>query len=87
MPYVDKVTKRKVGVDFLRRKEDIFISTAGELNYIITKFLKIYMRDRVKNYTLFNEVMGVLGSATAEFYRRVMVPYEDKKIEDNGDVY
>lgn len=30
---------------------------------------------------------GVLRCAQLEFYRRVLVPYEDKKRKQNGDVY
>ena len=30
------------------------------------------------------EVLGVLQCVSYEFYRRAVVPYEDKKIEQNG---
>jgi hypothetical protein len=30
---------------------------------------------------------GVIENVKTEFYRRVAVPYEDKKIADNGDVF
>ena len=39
------------------------------------------------NYQTCNDVMGALEGAKAEFYRRVVGPYEDQKIEENGDVY
>lgn len=32
-------------------------------------------------------LVGCIGCAKAEFYRRVVAPYEDKNIEENGDVY
>jgi len=31
--------------------------------------------------------VGVLECAKMELYRRVAAPYEDKKKEENGDVY
>jgi len=31
--------------------------------------------------------MGALEGAKLEFYRRVVVPYEEKKMKENGDVY
>lgn len=34
-----------------------------------------------------NSGIGALEAAKLEFYRRVVAPYEDKKIFDNGDVY
>ena len=33
------------------------------------------------------DVKGAISGATLEFYRRVAVPYEESKIEKNGDVY
>jgi len=32
-------------------------------------------------------VIGALEACKLEFYRRAVVPYEDKKIKENGDVY
>ena len=61
--------------------------TAGELNYQITCLINLYMEDKVKNYACFNAVVGALESCKLEFYRRVVAPYENTKIEENGDVY
>ncbi len=55
----------------------------GNLNYVITKLLKhIYPT----KYFHLNRALGVLTSVTHEHYRRVVAPYEDKKINENGDV-
>ena len=59
----------------------------GELNYCVTKMLNRYVREQGLSYGIINEVMGVMGSAAAEFYRRVAAPYEETKIIENGDVY
>ena len=60
----------------------------GELNYCITDMAIAYLRrNGPVNYRLLNEIMGVMGSAQQEFYRRVVVPYEDSKKIENGDVY
>ena len=59
---------------------------AGELNYLITIFIKEYFESH-SNYQGINDIMGALEGAKAEFYRRVAVPYEDQKILENGDVY
>ena len=61
----------------------------GWLNFQITKLCDDYLKheDRGKNYGNINEVIGVLECAKLEFYRRVAAPYEDTKIEANGDVY
>lgn len=34
-----------------------------------------------------DDIIGALGNAKDEFYRRVAVPYETYKIKENGDVY
>ena len=55
----------------------------GELNYVVTKTLKeIY----IKRYFHLNRAIGVLESIKQEFYRRVVAPYEDVKINESGDV-
>ncbi|MBU0792125.1 MAG: hypothetical protein KKC55_16885 [Gammaproteobacteria bacterium] len=38
------------------------------------------------NFETRSNALKVLESAKLEYYRRVMVPYEDKKIIENGDV-
>jgi hypothetical protein len=58
-------------------------SIDGELNYIITRILK---ESYPLRYFNLNRAMGVLECCKLEFYRRVAAPYEDTKIEQNGDV-
>lgn len=55
----------------------------GALNYAVTKILKDLYEPKYFNY---NRAMGVLSSIQAEWYRRDVGPYEDKKIIANGDV-
>jgi len=56
----------------------------GELNYIITKIL---LKTEPKSYADYNALIGVLECVKLEFYARAVRPYEDKKCEENGDVY
>ena len=58
-------------------------SMDGELNYIITRILKEVYPLRYFNI---NRAIGVLECCKLEYYRRVAAPYEDTKIEQNGDV-
>jgi hypothetical protein len=55
----------------------------GELNYVFTKLLKEIYPLR---YFHINKAIGVLECAKLEYYRRVAAPYEDKKIQETGDV-
>lgn len=63
------------------------IETPGELNYMITRMIDQYLRDKNISYTSINEVIGVLECAKLELYRRIASPYEDVKLAQNGDVY
>jgi len=55
----------------------------GALNYSITKIIKNLYPTR---YFHLNRALGVLSAITQELYRRVIGPYEDEKIRENGDV-
>lgn len=59
----------------------------GILNYQITRIVNSYINREGTNYHTINEVIGVLECAKLELYRRIAAPYEDKKKEENGDVY
>lgn len=60
----------------------------GELNYKITKLINDYItRQGGVKYQLINDVVGVLECAKLELYRRIAAPYEDKKKQENGEVY
>ncbi len=70
-----------------RRDTVIIPETTGELNFMITELLLVYMRHNGKNYSTFNDIIGACEGAKLEFYRRVIENYEDIKIDLNGDVY
>jgi hypothetical protein len=61
--------------------------TPGMLNYLFTVQAIRYVEDRGLSYQTINDVLGALEGAKLEFYRRVVAPYEDKKIKEKGDVY
>lgn len=60
--------------------------TAGELNYVFTLIAQSYVKSKGLRYQNLNDVKGALQGALAEFDRRIVGPYEDKKIAENGDV-
>tara|TARA_Y100000310_G_scaffold345319_1_gene463747 strand:+ start:7656 stop:7937 length:282 start_codon:yes stop_codon:yes gene_type:complete len=59
----------------------------GRLNYTISSVLAGLLEANGTSYRLINDMMGVLECAKIELYRRVAIPYEGSKIEENGDVY
>lgn len=60
---------------------------AGELNYVFSVIARDYIDIKGESYQNMNDVLGALEGAKLEFYRRVVVPYEIEKIEQNGDLY
>ena len=79
MPYVAE-NRRNI---WLREKP----TTAGDLNFDITSLLLDYLAEHGLCYETLNAIGGALSYADKEFYRRVVIPYETKKIITNGDVY
>ena len=82
MPYIDKRDRR-----ILNQGPKASPLTAGELNFCISILCKEYLDAVGLRYDTINEVIGALECAKLELYRRVAVPYEDKKVAENGDIY
>ena len=57
----------------------------GDWNYVITTLIKKTI-DSNRGYSVFNEAIGTLECCKLELYRRMVAPYEDIKIQENGDV-
>jgi hypothetical protein len=86
MPYINETLR----VEFSTLTEMISkcsITSAGELNYLITKLCCQYLDTYDVGYSSMNNAIGALECAKMELYRRIAVPYEDKKLIENGDVY
>lgn len=81
MPYINPEDRLHILAD------EKSISNPGELNYFISTLINWYINEKGKNYSTLNEVIGVLECAKLELYRRIAAPYEDSKIQQNGDVY
>jgi hypothetical protein len=80
MPYINQHRRQRLaeGRDAPRN--------TGELNYVITNIINEYYKYE-GGYSSINDVLGALEGAKLEFYRRAAAPYEDQKIQENGDVY
>jgi hypothetical protein len=79
MPYIKNENRQKI--DNGTQPEN-----PGELNYTIFKILQKYLEMKGTRYETLNDIMGVLNCLTQEFYRRIASPYEDEKIQENGDI-
>ena len=59
----------------------------GDFQYILAVAINTYLQDKGLNYQNCQDIMGALTGANQEFYRRVVGPYEDIKMVENGSVY
>lgn len=59
------------------------VTTDGELNYLITMLIKTY----VKYNKPTDIVNDILHTVALRWYNRKVSKYEQKKVQENGDVY
>jgi hypothetical protein len=60
--------------------------SAGCLNYIMSRLCWALFNENPSYDDAVSKVKGVLGDVADEFYRRKVVPYEEGKIMENGDL-
>lgn len=84
MPYITDEEKEKFMsqiaglVDLIRSK--------GDLNFVISEITgQLILRDGA-SYTITSNWIGGVRDADRELTRRLLNPYEDIKIRENGDV-
>lgn len=87
MPYIKQTDRIKYNELIKSIATQLKGMPVGDLNYVITSILVQMVKDQGMSYAFANGLMGVLSCVSYEFYRRALVPYEDKKIQENGDVY
>ena len=83
MPYISQIARNRLS------ELNQTPTTVGELNYVLTGVIRTWLSGdgHPLSYTRINEVMGVLACISQEVYRRVAVPYEERKMKENGDVF
>lgn len=81
MPYIEKGVRSAIDSGRMQPR------TVGELTYVMTRVALRYVEDHGTSFTVFAAVLAALDATAREFYRRMVAPYEDIKIEENGDVY
>ena len=80
MPYITQEQRERLDIPARQ------INNAGELNYCLTNIVLEFLGENPR-YQNYNDVIGVLECMKQEIYRRKIVPYEDLKIKENGDVF
>jgi hypothetical protein len=99
MPYIKKETRELYNpeIEILAKKiiEDSELEAKnwkGDLNYIcfkLAKSMEQHLQEHYKfsfGYQDHSDVISAFRDCADEYSRRVLAPYEDKKIKENGDV-
>ena len=85
MPYIEQKERLAYDIAINRLVELLIDHPIGHVNYVISRIIwKLFHHKR--GYTTGNNLIGALECVKDEFYRRQLAPYEDEKIEENGDV-
>lgn len=82
MPYIPK-DKREVMDKVVETMYMMNTEADGRLNYVLFALCKRYVKPSYNNYKNF---CGELRQCATEIERRILGPYEDEKIKENGDV-
>ena len=82
MPYIKQQLKFNADEVVEKMRENGIIAD-GDLNYILFKYCKKYIKPSYNNY---KNYIGELHQCIVEIERRILAPYEDEKIKENGDI-
>jgi len=89
MPYIQQEIRWKIDneIDTLiyQLEKMSYDDLDGVVNYIISRIINRFYNK--PSYRTISRGKAVLEDAKDEFNRRVMIPYEEKKIAENGDIY
>ena len=83
MPYIKQEQRPKLDELVEDMNSKYLIEANGDLNYVLFAFCKRYVHSSYNSYKNF---CGELRQCATEIERRILGPYEDTKIEENGDV-
>lgn len=91
MPYIEKEYRLDYDVFIDKLFEELKglknDELLGHMNYIIFRLAGLLCNHNGRrSYARMATVSSAMSEAQAEFRRRVMAPYEDERIESNGDV-
>ncbi|MCK4830110.1 hypothetical protein KA005_81080 [bacterium] len=87
MPYIKQSRRDELDDDI----ENLLVSlgcgaSAGDYSYSISMLIHHYTASYGLNYKNLNAAVGILECAKQEFIRKVVSPYEDEKIAENGAI-
>ena len=87
MPYINQKARKRYDPHLKKILAELEEADfdPGHINYTFYKIFVEFFKART-TYRTIDEIDGVLSNVGREFYRRWAVPYEQKKIKENGDI-
>jgi len=84
MPYIKRDRRKclEVYLEVLTQN----VENKGELTYCVYKLGVEYLKNHSLNYQNISDICASMRDAEYEIRRRILNPYEDKKIKENGDI-
>ena len=91
MPYTEDHLRQEVEQNGLQDLSNYFVtlpieSAAGVLNQVGYSLVLRWIKLKGRKYFSFAVFIGTLICCVFEIYRRLIAPYEEEKIKDNGDI-
>lgn len=91
MPYLKKDARKKVDFNGGKAISDELAKLpaqdfAGAVNYLNVCLVREWIKRNRQRYWVYALIVGTLVCCIFEIYRRLIAPYEDSKIAENGDV-
>ena len=88
MPYIKQSQQQRLKPLL----EKILIGEKGELTYCINVLQMQFCEQHFAasgqaSYQILSDAIAAANDANSEFYRKVIFPYEDHKIRENGDIF
>lgn len=83
MPYIASKVRRHEMDEIYEKMVSNSVSADGDLNYLLYKYCKYNVP---KRYNIIKNYIAELRATATEIERRILAEYEDKCIEENGDV-
>lgn len=84
MPYIKK--EGRLPLDILIETIAELVNSKGDLNYVICELVGQLILGTKISYTQISEWIDGVDGAENELRRRLLDPYEDLKIAENGDL-
>lgn len=87
MPYIKQKRRDPIDHELEGIIECIELYTVGDMNYAITRMIHKWVQTHGGvSYPVLSKARAILNDADDEFYRTVMLPYENLKCKENGPV-